>query len=265
MMARHRSFLVKKSLSILCFILFLTSNTVLAKDAIGFTWVKAETSNVLVSPWPAEYEQDDIVETRGQITQLKHVPGSNIQRGDEVWIFHVGSKSVTKNQITGISTIEGHYRFDGRDIALEVLLKKDLATRGKHVLLSEPLKPQGWKIKRIELDKINSSAFIPLDIEKYRFYALQAGEIQFMYLERKKIATKYWRKKNDPVHILLIKRADTWESVYEDRKWSLEISEDFNHDGFPEFYAPYPDSADANIISIYGDEQPVNIKFYSGH
>ena len=74
-----------------------------------------------------------------------------------------------------------------------------------------------------------------------------------------------WEESSPPIHILFTKVSGTWSKVYEDKKWSLKVVADINGDGFPEFYAPYSDSADGNLISIYSIGDPIDVGFSSGH
>lgn len=242
---------------------FLTN--VCAAQYIGFTGVKHGTKNVLFSPWLGTQEAEKILSSAVSEKTLDHLPQIGSKVGQGIWVYSLGSKSAQSNKLTYIRIVKGAYGFDGGDVALEVYLQIDLTSSGKHILMVGPLPKQNWKITDIDINKFTARALRDLGAQGYGAQSISSKQGEFVLLTLNELPEEYWRESSPPVHILFAQSGESWAKVYEDKKWSLEPSADFNGDGFPEFYAPYTDSADGNLISIYSSGVPIDVSFSSGH
>jgi hypothetical protein len=234
-------------------------------EMVGFTGLKYKSKNILYSPWLGTQEAKDILSTGGTEIRLEKIPGSSMSVGKNVWIYNLDNKSTQNNQIADIRIVKGTYGFDGGDVALEVQLEENLSSSGKQVLMDKPLPDQTWKVVKVKVGKIKDEIFFDLLAKGYRVDEIDTKkEGPFLFFTLGELPEKYWRDSSPAVHILFSKSTGTWKKIYEDKKWSLEPSADMNGDGFPEFYAPFPDSADGNLISIYSKDKPFNIEFSTG-
>lgn len=236
-------------------------------EAVGFNGIKQGSRNVLYRPWLGKRETAS--------SEPSAIPGyPTLAVGNEIWTFPLYGKKSFQNKISKIEIIKGLYGYDGGDIALEITLQKNIDNLdnnnldNKVVLMNKPLPSQSWKIENILSDilaQLDLDAYSKKGYETKKITTLDRNFVLLSLPEDKVIENKDWRTTHPPVHILFHKVGSSWTKVYEDRNWQIQEIADLDGDGFPEFYKPYTDSSDGNLVAIYPKENRLDIDFSSGH
>lgn len=267
---------------------FQQSDTASVLNAVGFNGLKYGSDDILVRPWSVldpwlglngnikfmQKESIISINTDSSMVVLNQIPEeAGLVNGYDVWIFIPNSKPfLIPNKIETIKLVEGIYGYDGLDLALEVTLEeaisyiptKRVARMGTQmILMNKPLPEQLWSIEETTAKTLSHLNLIyDTTIYSPQKIILRDQIYVLLSIPENKQIEKYWESTN-PIHVLLKKDGAKWSKIYEDRKRETQVVADIDGDNFPEFYIPFPDSHEGNLVSI--NRKKINIGFSSGH